>query len=161
MHCSLLRWSLGRQDSWCSVNCHVVCIAVVFILDFCNNKKCVPAPGIEPGPPGWKPGILTTRPRRRCIEHVTIGMISLRLYCISSPIVSVKINMDMRGWVQGYPLADPGGAPPLVDKVIKGAKPGISVTCKYVSLIRWTKSGYDLRYSMINKPKKWHNNSKI
>ena len=24
--------------------------------------KNVPTPGIEPGPPGWKPGILTTRP---------------------------------------------------------------------------------------------------
>ena len=23
-----------------------------------------PVPGIEPGPPGWKPGILTTRPHR-------------------------------------------------------------------------------------------------
>ena len=28
-----------------------------------NWRKCrVPTPGIEPGPPGWKPGILTTRP---------------------------------------------------------------------------------------------------
>ena len=38
------------------------------LIDFINSQKqekCVPAPGIEPGPPGWKPGILTTRPRRR------------------------------------------------------------------------------------------------
>ena len=27
-----------------------------------NSKKNPPNPGIEPGPPGWKPGILTTRP---------------------------------------------------------------------------------------------------
>ena len=27
-------------------------------------QKCIPMPGIEPGPPGWKPGILTTRPHR-------------------------------------------------------------------------------------------------
>ena len=27
-------------------------------------KIVVPMPGIEPGPPGWKPGILTTRPHR-------------------------------------------------------------------------------------------------
>ena len=25
-------------------------------------KKYVPIPGVEPGPPGWKPGILTARP---------------------------------------------------------------------------------------------------
>ena len=28
-------------------------------------QKYVPTPGIEPGPPGWKPGILTTRPYGR------------------------------------------------------------------------------------------------
>ena len=28
------------------------------------KKTFVPMPGIEPGPPGWKPGILTTRPHR-------------------------------------------------------------------------------------------------
>ena len=27
-----------------------------------KKKKLLPTPGIEPGPPGWKPGILTTRP---------------------------------------------------------------------------------------------------
>ena len=27
------------------------------------NNKNIPAPGIEPGPPGWKPEILATRPR--------------------------------------------------------------------------------------------------
>ena len=26
-------------------------------------KKRSPTPGIEPGPPGWKPGILAIRPR--------------------------------------------------------------------------------------------------
>ena len=27
-----------------------------------NTKKGFPTPGIEPGPPGWEPGILNTRP---------------------------------------------------------------------------------------------------
>ena len=27
-----------------------------------KNKKDSPTPGIEPGPPGWKPGILAIRP---------------------------------------------------------------------------------------------------
>ena len=27
-----------------------------------KKKRRIPTPGIEPGPPGWKPGILTTRP---------------------------------------------------------------------------------------------------
>ncbi len=27
--------------------------------------KRIPTPGIEPGPPGWEPDILTTRPCRR------------------------------------------------------------------------------------------------
>ena len=28
-----------------------------------NEKKELPTPGVEPGPPGWKPGILAVRPR--------------------------------------------------------------------------------------------------
>ena len=28
------------------------------------KKSYIPVPGIEPGPPGWKPRILTTRPHR-------------------------------------------------------------------------------------------------
>ena len=27
-----------------------------------KNKVALPIPGVEPGPPGWKPGILTARP---------------------------------------------------------------------------------------------------
>ena len=34
-------------------------------------QKCVPMPGIEPGQPGWKPGILTTRPHRSCMFQRT------------------------------------------------------------------------------------------
>ena len=29
-------------------------------------KRLVPIPGVEPGPPGWKPGILTARPYGTC-----------------------------------------------------------------------------------------------
>ena len=36
----------------------------VILVDFFTAKKCYsPTPGIEPGPPGWKPGILAIRPR--------------------------------------------------------------------------------------------------
>ena len=36
-----------------------------------GNKRRVifPIPGVEPGPPGWKPGILTARPYGR--SHTT------------------------------------------------------------------------------------------
>ena len=30
-----------------------------------KKNICVPIPGVEPGPPGWKPGILTARPYGR------------------------------------------------------------------------------------------------
>ena len=40
-----------------------ICIA------FAMTKKCVPTPGIEPGPPAWKAGILTTRPFGRRWER--------------------------------------------------------------------------------------------
>ena len=33
-------------------------------------KKNPPNPGIEPGPPGWKPGILTTRPIGTCVDYL-------------------------------------------------------------------------------------------
>ena len=36
----------------------------VILVDFFTAKKFYsPAPGIKPGPPGWKPGILAIRPR--------------------------------------------------------------------------------------------------
>ena len=34
-----------------------------------KKKICVPIPGVEPGPPGWKPGILTARPYGRSHTH--------------------------------------------------------------------------------------------
>ena len=35
-----------------------------FIMKELKRKKSFsPTPGIEPGPPGWKPGILAIRPR--------------------------------------------------------------------------------------------------
>ena len=47
-----------------------------------NFKNKFPVPGIEPGPPGWKPDILATRPYRItytasywnviCMEHVLL-----------------------------------------------------------------------------------------
>ena len=35
-----------------------------------KEQKRIPMPGIEPGPPGWKPGILTTRPHRNLFKVV-------------------------------------------------------------------------------------------
>ena len=39
-------------------------------------KKCSPTPGIEPGPPGWKPGILAIRPRGIDINGQTAMLLS-------------------------------------------------------------------------------------
>ena len=38
-----------------------------------NTKKGFPTPGIEPGPPGWEPGILTTRPYRTDVRDAQLG----------------------------------------------------------------------------------------
>ena len=38
-----------------------------------NENDLLPAPGIEPGPPGWKPEILTTRPCGRWRGTVWTG----------------------------------------------------------------------------------------
>ena len=35
----------------------------------CITEKESPRPGIEPGPPGWKPGILTPRPSGIDFHH--------------------------------------------------------------------------------------------
>ena len=40
---------------------HIEHITKICEQNWSKNKK-IPIPGIEPGPPGWKPGILTTRP---------------------------------------------------------------------------------------------------
>ena len=44
---------------------YVLNFALKFVFFFKLWPKYVPTPGIEPGPPGWEPGILTTRPYRR------------------------------------------------------------------------------------------------
>ena len=36
-------------------------------------QKGFPTPGIEPGPPGWEPGILTTRPYRTDVSDAQLG----------------------------------------------------------------------------------------
>ena len=35
-------------------------------------KKIIPVPGIEPEPPGWKPGILATRPYRTTTSDLSL-----------------------------------------------------------------------------------------
>ena len=51
-------------------------IGQVNILVWLKQKIFIPMPGIEPGPPGWKPGILNTRPHRT----VTLGGIRKIIY---------------------------------------------------------------------------------
>ena len=48
-----------------------------------KSKKCFPIPGIEPGPRGWKPRILTTRPYG--ISH--LWQLNIRYICESGLIV--------------------------------------------------------------------------
>ena len=36
------------------------------------KESFLPTPGVEPGPPGWKPGILTARPCGRGREYATV-----------------------------------------------------------------------------------------
>ena len=40
----------------------------IFHLFLGFTKRCVPTPGIEPGPAGWEPAILTPRPCRITVE---------------------------------------------------------------------------------------------
>lgn len=57
----LREWDINSKNSLLkSGQCEssVFCEPSVFIL----KDIGVPTPGVEPGPPGWKPGILTARP---------------------------------------------------------------------------------------------------
>ena len=38
------------------------------------DEKCTPTPGIEPGPSGWKPDILATRPRGKAACRMPISV---------------------------------------------------------------------------------------
>ena len=49
-----------------------------------KKKVSVPIPGVEPGPPGWKPGILTARPYGR--SHTTY-----KKFIIEIPFVYVNV----------------------------------------------------------------------
>ena len=46
-----------------------------FVAVLCDDKKGVPTPGVEPGPAGWEPAILTARPCR--IEYVLYHLKSI------------------------------------------------------------------------------------
>ena len=43
-------------------------------------KWRVPIPGVEPGPPGWKPGILTARPYGTPLIIIRLNLIIFCLY---------------------------------------------------------------------------------
>ena len=58
-------WALVRDYLLPIERVGFICIEIVMLrihLYFYKSKIVVPIPGVEPGPPGWKPGILTARP---------------------------------------------------------------------------------------------------
>ena len=54
-------------------------------------KSCPPTPGIEPGPPGWKPGILAIRPRGIAYEKGQQHSLYYRYF----PFIATN-NLDSR-----------------------------------------------------------------
>ena len=47
-----------------------------------EKLKSFPIPGIEPGPPGWEPGILTTRQYGMCEgEQILLYILKLTYIC--------------------------------------------------------------------------------
>ena len=48
-----------------------------------EKNNSVPTPGIEPGPPGWKPGILTTRPYGKTLVLLVISILFI-IFTISA-----------------------------------------------------------------------------
>ena len=62
--------------------------ANTFLKARLDNKK-FPIPGIEPGPPGWEPGILTTRPYRIDGGKLKIHFIYLTLVWVLSMVVKI------------------------------------------------------------------------
>ena len=63
-HCTKHQCKLGLQD-WCSHKVLIDPLVLQHKLVKGKKKDRLPTPGFEPGPPGWKPGILTTRPSGR------------------------------------------------------------------------------------------------
>ena len=54
-----------------------------------ESLKNAPRPGIEPGPPGWKPGILTPRPSGTDYTHIfTLTQCFISLKCSQNKISS-------------------------------------------------------------------------
>ena len=51
-----LEWGVDQKTEIFQKNCQNR-----WLFPF-SEEKGAPRPGIEPGPPGWKPGILTPRP---------------------------------------------------------------------------------------------------
>ena len=55
-------------------------------------NHCIPIPGVEPGPPGWKPGILTARPYGSRCSYST------QLYLKSKGILFLRFSNISVGW---------------------------------------------------------------
>ena len=60
-----------------------------------KKKERLPTPGFEPGPPGWKPGILTTRPSGRSDWWSTKHQCKLELQGSYSQIVFGLIPLSL------------------------------------------------------------------
>ena len=61
-----------------------------------SKTKMIPIPGIEPGPPGWEPGILTTRPYR--IVEYTCEKIKYKFVRYAIEFVKLLVrDTELRG----------------------------------------------------------------
>ena len=65
--CKLLKWPPNKE--WWNEMKKCPLVTQLYIKKV-TNKEISPIPGIEPEPPGWKPGILATRPYG--MNHVRI-----------------------------------------------------------------------------------------
>ena len=61
-----------------------------------EKEKHVPTPGIEPGPPGWKPGILTTG--LYGIHESVYVCNRVVVWMVSAMLRSVKFWRDTKNW---------------------------------------------------------------
>ena len=75
------------------------------MIEFCNNyppvvgvKIILPIPGIEPGPSGWEPDILTTRPYRIAVLMSISGASKGKQIFTDTQVTSCMTQQSLPPW---------------------------------------------------------------
>ena len=103
-------------------------------------QKGFPTPGIEPGPPGWEPGMLTTRPLEESTADVKPDLQLGVTFSLSQHIMLATTMVTSGPHIVSYRIVSrdkPSYRIDIVSSRKKAYRPGVTLTVEAIQLIMW------------------------